>query len=98
MHFSNEGEFVLGNREKFVSKWGRIRQNGKAKFILKNGLLFTATYWVILSAIILIGKRDFSKIAMYFSTFTVSILTYIITLPIAWNKNESKYNELLGIK
>jgi hypothetical protein len=95
---NNEGEFVLANSEKFINKWGKRRQKGKAKFILNNGLLFAVTYWVVLSLLVVIEKTEFSQVTKYLPIFIVVFITYIITLPIGWGKNERKYNQLLGNK
>jgi hypothetical protein len=88
----------LGNREKFISRWGKIRQKGKAKFILNRGILFAALYWALSILQVLIEKRDLSQITKYFSHFIMLFIVYIIALPIGWNRHERKYNELLGNK
>lgn len=98
LFINNEGVFVLANCEKFINKWGKYRQKGKAKFILNRGLLFAAAYWLVQILLIVIGKRDFSQITKHFPVFTVMFIAHIMTLPIVWKKNERKYNQLLGLK
>jgi hypothetical protein len=98
LFINDEGGFVLTNSEKFINKWGKCRQKGKAKFILNNGLLFAVMYWVVLSLLVVMGKREFSQITKYLPIFIVVFIAYIITLPIGWGKKERKYNQLLGNK
>jgi uncharacterized membrane protein YcaP (DUF421 family) len=55
-------------------------------------------YWVVLSLLVVMGKREFSQITKYLPIFIVVFIAYIITLPIGWGKKERKYNQLLGNK
>lgn len=83
--------------KKFIKKWEKDRVKGKPRFILINSIYISAIFLTVYTILTLLDGHDLRKV------FSLPIICGLITgcligSPIAWDKNEEKYNRLLKNK
>ena len=89
----------MKNRElKFVEGWGRTRENGRIRFALKTGII-----WSIITAffskIFKLSELSFSEV--YYNDSFLKFLAFFIIIgtmifwKFIWEQNEKKYKRLL---
>lgn len=81
------------NNEKFIKKWEKQRELGKGKYIRISRIRNISAYLV--TSIILMLIRGNLETLITFSIMFVGVLFgNIFILPVNWNNNEERYNEL----
>ncbi|WP_207653601.1 hypothetical protein [Clostridium peptidivorans] len=88
----------MRNNEKFIKSWGKYRKKGKSKYMLIRGIIYTIVSWSTFIAFILVKGNDLNQLTKYLPLFFGGLMGFIISSPIAWNKNEEKYHKLLKNK
>lgn len=86
---------VYNNKKKdnkdFQKDWGKVRKNGKVKYILNNSLkIMIPLYIIIILYTAIIGKGT-NPLINSFTIFISGLIGYAIGSLITWNKNEKKY-------
>ena len=79
--------------EKFIKKWEKQRELGKDKYLRINRIKNISAYLITCIILMLIsGNLD---MLITFSIIFVGVLYgNIFILPVNWNNNEERYNEL----
>ena len=85
----------MKHNEKFVINWEKKRQKGKAKYIVSNVLIFSATYCVLNIIINIIKGNGFSNLFSSFDMFITGLIGTLIGLYFGWYIYEERYNKLL---
>jgi hypothetical protein len=87
----------LKNIEKFIKKWKKVRQKGKFKFILINGIIFFTFFWAGYIIIYIIDKGKLFHISMEYYSYVLAVFILgILQSRVRWSMNEEKYNDLLN--
>jgi uncharacterized membrane protein len=92
------------NAEKFIRKWGKVRQKGEIRYELTNGIMMGSELFAcnIIGKLLHEGKLLdlFVKqyIIMNLICFAIGCMGGVFSFAISWQHNEEKYNQLINGK